>query len=169
MKKVTGKKKTIRKDLLFPSSTDKGQATLIGHAVLVGISVFLVLVVVITFNNIRKDYQDFIATNELEQSCYALKSSMEKVYNDADYLSPTNTTYGKVRIVLPEKAADLKYRTKIENKTLYLETLTPPLINISCKVGLNASYSGFTTGGVTEISYNEYSNGTRQILLEKVG
>ncbi len=147
----------------------KGQAILISHAILVGISVALVLVVVYTMNGIREDYQEFVAANEIEQACFVLRNAVEKVYSEGKYLSPTNTTYGSIRVVLPERLADLKYRTTLANRTVYLNTFGVPSLNSSCKIGLNASFSGFTTGGVTEIKYTEYANGTRAISFEKVG
>ncbi len=146
----------------------KGQAILVSHAILVGISVALVLVVVHSMNSIREDYQEFVATNEIEQACFIIRNAAENVYSEGKYLSPTNTTYGSIRIVLPERLADLKYRTTLANRSVYLDVFGSSGINSSCKIGLNVSYTGFTTGGVTEIKYTEYTNGTRAINFEKV-
>ncbi len=146
----------------------KGQSMLISHAILIGITIMLVLVVVYALLNIQKDYQKFLGASEIEQVCFVMKNSIEKIYSEGKYLSPSNSTYGKIRIVLPQRAADLKYRARVENRTIYIETLADPLLNTSCKVGINASFSGFAAGGVTEIIYTEFSNGTRQIALVKV-
>ena len=146
----------------------KGQSILISHAILVGISVALVLIVVHSMNSIREDYQEFVAANEIEQTCFVMRNAIEKVYAESKQLSPTNTTYGRIRITLPDRIADFKYRTTLENRTVYLNIFGASGINSSCKIGLNASYTGFTTGGVTEIKYTEYTNGTRVISFEKV-
>lgn len=149
-------------------NSTKGQAILISHAILVGISVSLVLVVVTTFGDIREDYQEFIAGNDIEQTCFIIRTAAEKVYRETKFVSATNTTYGKVRVVLPERLADLKYSVRFENRTAYLDT-SPVQVNASCKVGLNATYTGFTSGGVTEISYAEHSSGARELKFERVG
>jgi hypothetical protein len=146
----------------------KGQSALLSHAILVSISIVLVFIVVYTFTNIRADYQKFVGDVELNSACFAIKSSIEKIYNPGSYRSPADTEYGNVKITLPQKSAGLKYRTYFTNKTLNIETLGQPKLNASCIIGLDASYSGFTTGGVTRISYVEKANGTKQIMLEQV-
>ncbi len=147
----------------------KGQSFLISHAILVSISIVLVFIVIYTFTNIRTDYQNFIGGVALEQACSEIKGSIEKVYNPPIYQSPSDTVYGQMRISLPEKAAGIKYRTTFENLSLKLETIGEPRINTSCRIGIDAQYIGSTTGGATDITYIETSNGTNKILMEQVG
>jgi hypothetical protein len=143
----------------------KGQSLLLTHALLVSFTIALVFAVVFTFNNIRKDYQDFAAANDLDQICMTMKTSMEKVYQEPAYQSPGDTVYGSIRMSLPESAGGAKYRTNFANGTLFVAAAG---VQTSCKIGLNASYSGTTTGGITEITYSVSAGGRRAIVVEKI-
>jgi len=131
---------------------NKGQSILLSHAILVSFSVFLILIVITTFATLRHDFQNFTAANEMDQLCLILKGGAEKVFYDSNYRSP-NGTQSRLIINLPDRLADIPYRADFQNNSVFIETLGPKF-NTTCKVGFNATYSGFTSGGLTELSFN---------------
>lgn len=147
----------------------KGQSILLSHAILVGLSVMLVFVIATTMNNLRSEYQDFITEASVDQLCLLLKNGVEKVYRTVDYNSSSNTTYGTLYITFPDRLADKNYRLSFidVNKTASVES-GDNSFNTTCKIGLNASYGGFTTGGRTRIDFVYYTNGTRRIGVAKI-
>lgn len=131
----------------------KGQSILLSHAILVGLSVFLVFIIATTMNDLRGDYQNFIAEASIDQLCLLMKTGIERVYQDLEYSSSTDTTYGSVVINFPERLADKRYRIKLNtDKSVSVET-NDGSFNTTCNVGLNATYQGFTTGGNTVINF----------------
>jgi hypothetical protein len=146
----------------------KGQSTLISHAILVSISIMLVFLVIYSFSSIKSEYESFVAGTELDSACLAIKTAAEKIYTPTGYISPQGSDLSEITIDLPSKAAGMKYRTKFENRTLYLQTLSNNLQNVSCKIGLDAQYFGSTTGGETKIIFSQSSQGVNIIRLEQV-
>jgi hypothetical protein len=43
-----------------------------------------------------------------------------------------------------------------------------PRINVTCSPGLNLSYRGFTTGGLTEMNFTVKDNGEKIVTIRKV-
>jgi hypothetical protein len=146
----------------------KGQSPLLSHTLVVGFSVFLVLAVVTTLNVLKSDYQDFIAKGEIEQVCALIRNGIDSIYNPDDYISPTDTTMGRITILLPDKLAGNVYRIRLVNSSSYIETVSQPAINRTCRLGFPAVYNGSTSGGETEITWTRYSNGNDRIDMRKI-
>jgi hypothetical protein len=139
----------------FGKETHKGQSILITHAILVGFTIFLLLVVMNTFMTLREDFQNFAAHSEIDQVCMIIKSGIEKLFLGEEYRSQTNTT-SRIDLNLPEKLVDTSYRASFVNKSIDIATLSPRY-NSTCRIGLDMQYSGFTTGGSTEIIFTRNS------------
>ena len=142
----------------------KGQSFIVIHAMFVGFSVLFVLVILATFGSLKENYQDFIAKNELKEICLSVKSGIEKIYVNTAYKPLTNTTAGRLRIKLPDRVADIRYRLSFSRST---GLLTTDIFNDSCELGFS-SLTGSTTGGQTEISVYLYSNNTKTIEMRKI-
>lgn len=143
----------------------KAQSILLGHAFIVGMGVILVLVVAASMKAATDDNREFVGTKEITQVCSIMKSSFEKMLFQQDYISPTNTTAGRVTASLPEKIADMRYRTRLSGDEIIVETQGAVLVNHTCKIGFNASYAGSTAGGQTVFELTRYSNGTKEIRI----
>ena len=146
----------------------KGQSPLVSHSIIVGFSVFLVLAVVFTLNTLRADYQDFVGKGEIEQVCDLIRGGIEKIYNPSDYISLTNTTIGRIKILFPDRLADNSYRIRFANSSATIETISQPVINKTCIIGFDLIYNGSTSGGETEIVWTRFSNGTDRIDMRKI-
>lgn len=144
-----------------------GQNPLLSHTIAIGFSLLLILVVVTTLSSLRDNYQDFIGKNEIIQVCSLLKSSVEKVFVEDNYVSPSNTTKGRVVVSLPNRIADMNYRVRVINSTFFIET-SGAKINDTCRPGFNLSYNGSTTGGLTELIYVEKDSGNKHISVTRV-
>jgi len=135
--------------------TDKktlGQSVLFTHTILIGFTLFIIFVVVVTFSNLRSDYQEFAADNEMRQVCLLVKNAVEGAYIESDYASPTNTTHGYLFVDLPDKLLGTGYRTGFTGDSVYVETYGPSF-NVTCKVGLNITYAGSSNGGLTSVVF----------------
>lgn len=126
---------------------EKGQMPLLSHTITVGFSMILILLVVMTLNSVKGDYQSFIASNEMKEVCTILKNGIEKIYRPTDHR--LNATMGRIFIDLPERIADMRYRVRFLNSSLLIETN----INHTCVVGFNVTYSGSIDGGRTVIEW----------------
>lgn len=143
----------------------KAQSVLLSHAFTVGISVLLVLAVMATLNNLVTDNREFVGQHEAGQVCFLMKAAAEKLFPDQSYVSPTNTSSGKITLGLPEKIADLRYRIRIASGDIVIESIRNAQINQTCRAGLNVSYSGSTAGGATAMELTRYSNGSKEIRI----
>jgi hypothetical protein len=139
---------------------NKGQSILISHAIIVSFGIFMVFVVVTTFTNLRADFQNFTAANEIDQLCLILKSSAEKVAYTDNYISPSGAV-SEITVKLPDRIAAIPYNVRFVNGTVAIETQSPRFTT-NCTIGLDINYSGFTTGGLTTVVFNN----TGQGLLE---
>ena len=142
----------------------KGQSFVLTHAMFVGFSIFFVLVIVMMFSSLKDDYQDFIAKNEMNQVCLSIKSSVEKIYLLSSYSIATNTTVGKIRIVLPDRIADMTYRINFSGNSAFIQTTK---LNESCVIGFSG-LTGYTSGGATDVVFAIYSNSTKIIEMIKI-
>lgn len=145
-----------------------GQNPLLSHTIAIAFSLLLVLIVVSVLTTLRDDYSKFIGRNEISQVCLLLKGDIEKIVSDDRYISPTNTTKGKIFVRLPDRIADQAYRIRFVNSSLAIETLSQPRINDTCKPGFNLSYVVSASGGRTEVNYTLLDNGTKVIGIKKV-
>lgn len=143
----------------------KGQNPLLSHTLIVGFSAILILVVVTSMNLIRNDLQDFIGNQEAVQVCSIVRGGTEIIVNEEDYISVTNTTKGRITLKLPKKIADLNYRATFSELTLTIQTSGQVDITKICEMGVNATYSGFTRGGLTELIYTQNSDGDKIIQM----
>lgn len=154
-------RQTVKNNIL------KGQNPLLSHTIAIAFSLLLVLIVISALTTMRDDYSKFIGRNEISQVCLLLKGDIEKIVSDDRYISPTNTTKGKIFVRLPDRIADQAYRVRFVNNSLSIETLSQPRINDTCKPGFNLSYKVSASGGRTEINYTLLDNGTKVIGIKK--
>ncbi len=148
-------------------SRSYGQNPLLSHTIAIGFSLLLIMVVITTLSTLRDNYQDFIGKNEITQVCSLLKSSVEKIFVEDNYVSLTNTTKGRVVVSLPNRIADLNYRVRVINSSFFIET-SGAKINDTCKAGFNLTYNGSAAGGMTEIIYVEKDNGNRHVSVARI-
>lgn len=146
----------------------KGQSVLVSHAFIVGLSIILIIMVIVAMKTITEDNRSFIGQNEITQVCSIMKSSFEKILMEQTYVSPANTTAGRITASLPERIADTRYRTRVSGSDILVETQGDLLINETCRIGLNATYSGSTSGGRTLFELLRYPNGTKEIKVGNV-
>jgi len=146
----------------------KGQSQLLLHAIAVGFSLIVILLIVTVMNSIVEDHQEFVGKKEILQSCDIMKTSVEKIMLQQEYTSPTNTTLGRIFVAMPERIGGAGYRTRFANDSLIIETFGSPLLNDTCILGFNASFKGSTKGGTTRITLTRYANGTDEITVSTV-
>ena len=144
-----------------------GQSPLLSHTIAIGFSMLLILLVVTTLASLRDNYQDFIGKNEISQVCAMLKGSIDRIFVEDAYTSPTNTTKGRIVVALPQRIADLNYRVRLINNSFFIETFGTR-INDTCKAGFSLAYNGSTTGGLTELIYVKKDNGDNRIAVTKI-
>ncbi len=152
---------------LSSSERKKSGQILISHSIFFIFSVAMILAIVVAFGTIRKDSQDFIGTNELQQVCSILRTAIDKIYAPSDYASPSNATMGKIKIDLPERIADASYRARFVNKEIVIETVEPRL-NKTCETGLSINFTGSTSGGRTQIEWVRYGSGHNIITMSRM-
>mgnify|MGYP001601137489 CR=1 FL=1 len=144
----------------------KGQSSLLTHSILISFAIFLVLIVLSTMTTLRTDFEDFVSDKELQQSCILVSSAVEKIYVSTGYRSPSNFTAGVTLIRMPQKIANTAYRLVFENSSLTIDAR--PFFNTTCRIGFNLSYSGSSTGGLTQLKYVRYGNGTEALEMSNV-
>ncbi len=127
----------------------------------------MILAIITAFGTIRKDSQDFIGTNELQQVCAIIRTAVEKIYAPSDYNSPSNATMGKIKLDLPERIADASYRARFADKTIIIETVEPKL-NKTCETGFAVNFTGSTSGGRTQLEWVRYGSGHNVITMTRV-
>ena len=144
----------------------KGLSQLITHAFLVAFALLILMFVVITFNDIKEDFSGFtenITSNEL---CSLLVSSIYQVYtttpNEVNVLS--SEKFSQLLLDLPEKIGDEKYRIVFSGNNITIEIGNK---EFRCKAGLNASLTGFASGGTIRI-YRIYGNNSNEIKIENI-
>jgi hypothetical protein len=145
----------------------KAQSVLIGHSVAISMTIILVIVVVISLNNVRNQYQKFVGENEIDQICLSVKGTVEEIYYQKNYTSPTNTTVARVRLELPSKVADKKYSARFFNNSVlvYSDDIR---FNRTCKIGFSATFIGTSDGGPTYITWYRFGNGSEEIRMVPV-
>ena len=161
------KKLAHKKITFFSQRPQKGQSILITHAILVGFTVFLVYAVTTTFVSIRADYQKFVGTNEVSEVCFVMKGAVDKIYINTGYNSPTTTLAGYLDVLMPEKISDLPYHADFVSRSIILQSADRKF-NSTCAVGLDVTYNGTTSGGLTRFSYTLYPNGTKTIEMRRL-
>ncbi|MDI6720992.1 MAG: hypothetical protein QMD85_01285, partial [Candidatus Aenigmarchaeota archaeon] len=77
-----------------------------------------------------------------------------------------NDTMGTIKIRMPEKIGDTKYRASFFNTSVRVETFFDSPQNVTCAIGFSAAYSGLSTGGSTRISLYQYANGSKLIEMK---
>lgn len=154
----------VIKDKNKRTSRDKGQAVLVSHAILVGLSIFLVYAVITTFTSIRNDYQKSVGGFEIKELCFVMRGAINKVYTPVDYNVSTNTSFGQIFVKLPDRITDIKYSAFFFNKTIQIRSFA---FNETCRIGFDADYNGSASGGMTRFSYVRSVNGTNTIEMVK--
>jgi hypothetical protein len=146
----------------------KGQNPLLSHTLIVGFSTLLVLVVVTSLAVIKSDLQESIGFMESKQVCSLVENSVEIMFWEENYISLSNYTKGKITLKLPQKLADMNYRATFFGNNLTIETFGNIKIIDSCIMNFNATYSGSTGGGLTEILFKENSDRSRIIEMNRL-
>ena len=67
------------------SSKSKSGQILLSHTIFFLFSIAMILSIVLAFGTIRKDTQDFVGTNEMQQVCAILRKAVDKIYLPTDY------------------------------------------------------------------------------------
>lgn len=141
-------------------------ANIIGHTITILFGVFLIIFVINFTNNIRNEYQDFIAENEIDHVCLLVKGAVAKIYVTDNAAGRYNDTLGSITVKMPEKIADTKYRASFEGSGVKIETFFSPGRNVTCVIGLPGAYRGLSAGGETVITLYQYVNGTKLIEMK---
>jgi len=131
----------------------KGQSPIVSHTIIIGITVFIIIVMLLTLNYLRNEYQKFEGENDINNICLILKNSIEKIYhpeNIDNYQTNVSSVMGKIIINLPAKISDIKYNINFVNSSIQVKGL---LLNQTCKLWFNITYTGFSSGGLTELSW----------------
>ncbi len=160
-----GNESTERETLGFSS---RGQNPLLSHTIMMAFSLLMIIVIVSLLTSLRDDYSGFIGKNEISEVCLIVKGGIERIVTEDSYTPQTNTTKGRIFARLPDRIADQNYRARFANSSLYIETLSQPRINDTCRMGFNMTYTGFTSGGMTEINYTLRNDATKIISMKKV-
>lgn len=145
----------------------KSGQILISHTIFFIFSIAMILAIVVAFGTIRNDAQDFIGTNEIQQVCAIMRTAIGKIYVPSDYASSSNATMGKITVNLPERIADTSYRARFVDKNIVIETFEPKL-NKTCEIGIDANFTGTTSGGRTQLEWARYGNGNNVITMSRV-
>jgi hypothetical protein len=138
-----------------------GQASLISHTFSVSFTIIIILLIVISFNNIRNDYKAFSMKNQINGVCDIIKGAVEKIYWPFDYES--DGTFGRIFVDLPERIGDTNYRARFLGSSLLIESG----INSTCSIGFNITYAGSTTGGRTEIEWTRAGTVDKITMVKK--
>ena len=134
---------------------------LMSHTFAIAFTIVIILLVVISFNNIKDDYKDFALKNQISGVCYTIKSAIEKIYWPFDYES--NGTFGRIIVNLPERIWDRNYRARFLDSSLLIESE----INSTCHIGFNITYAGSTSGGRTEIEWARSGTADKITMVKK--
>ncbi len=140
---------------------------MLSHTLFFLFSIAMIITIVVTFGTIRKDTQNFIGNNEIQQVCTLIRTSIEKIYIPSDYMSPSNTTQGKIIVDLPERIADANYRARFVNSSIVIET-SIPAVNKTCEAGFDVNFTGSTSGGRTQLEWVTYGSGSNSIIMARV-
>jgi hypothetical protein len=119
-------------------------------------------------NHLGNDYRSFAGKNEILQLCEIINYNTEKIYNPSDYVSPTSDTMGRISLVLPDKIAGILYRASFINSSVFITTLANPVINTTCSTNINATFSGSTNGGETEIIWITHPDRKDEIIMRMI-
>lgn len=144
----------------------KGQSQVVSHSLSVLFSMILILAVISTMNILEEDYGEYTGKFQAREICGMIKAAAEKVHNPVSQNITMNFSQemGYYVINLPQKAGNGPYEIKFLNSTVSIEG---ERINQTCETGINATFSGMSTGGRTKVSWI-YGNGTDYIKLEKI-
>ncbi len=139
----------------------RGQAPLISHTFAISFTIAIIMLIVISSNNIRNDYEAFALQGQTNILCSTVKNAIEKIYWPFD--READGVFGRIIIDLPEKIGDNNYRARFYNNSLLIESD----INSTCYIGLNVTYSGSTSGGRTEITWTRAGSEDKIAMVKK--
>lgn len=148
---------------IFKNSS-KGQSQIITHSLIILFSVSLIVLVATSMKNIENQYENFTGDLQVDDICSIMKSSIERIYNPVSQNISVNRTeeMGYNIINLPQKIGSGYYHINLYNNTIEIETSE---IVHTCEAGINATFSGKSSGGRTKIKWL-YGNGTNSIVIE---
>lgn len=146
-------------------SSKKAQSQLMAHVFMLLFSVMILALVLTTLNNIKQQYQEFVADLEIDEVCDTIKEGVGKIYWPTDYSGPKTVKMGEIEILLPVRVGDVKYKAIFAGSTLNIATVDKPYVNDSCKMGFDAIFNGQTSGGLAKLTWTAYSNGTDEINM----
>jgi hypothetical protein len=144
----------------------KGLNPLVGHTMTILFSILLIVVVITALNSITQENQKFLGENEMIVVCSTIRSAVEELNLNGDYVSLTDYTSTKT-INLPERVAGFNYKASFVNSTLKIETQSTPSFNQTCGMGFNMTYRGSSNGGKTRIDLTSKTDGSREVVLSR--
>jgi hypothetical protein len=149
-------------------SLTKGISPILNQSIMISVSIMVIILVITIVNRVSTDYKEFVGRNEIKEVCYIIRAGIEYEYWPGEYSSASNTTYGKILVNLPEKIAGLPYRAEFVNTSLELKMEGDLKLNYTCSLNFPVSYNGSSTGGLTELKWIQYDNGTDLINMRRV-
>lgn len=142
----------------------RGQSSILMHSLFLIISIFMLLIVVTSMNNIKNDYDNFSINSQINHICNIVETSIEKIYSKGNYIS-NDTLFGSVVLNLPDKIASSNYKISFINSDILVKTLDGKY-NVTCEAGFNITYNGTSTGR-TKIIFSTVNN-TDVISMVKI-
>ena len=144
----------------------KGQSILLSHALLVSFTIILIFAIFTTLNGMKNDFRDFTVKKEIQNGCNIIRQAVEKIYVNSNYRSPQNFTAGVAVVYMPDKMGGVPYRITFSGHKITLDA--SPVFNTTCNAGFNASYLGSSNGGLMQVRFIKYANGTDSIELNNI-
>ena len=144
----------------------KGINPLVSHTMTIIFSVLLIVVVITAMNSITEENKKFVAENEMSVVCNTLKTAIEELNLENNYVSASNYTSTST-VDLPKKIGGFNYRTSFSSNTLKIETISSPTVNQTCKIGFSLNYTGSTNGGKTRLDLTNKDDGSKDLAVSK--
>ena len=128
----------------------RAQSPLVGHTIMIAITIILIMVVITTMDNLNNKYSDFVKENEMGSVCEIVRDGVTTMY-DQDYITPVNNvTMGEITLKLPYTVGRDSYSIDFVNKSVRIVSGS---FSTSCKIGYNITYSGRSSGGLSTLSW----------------
>lgn len=128
----------------------KAQTPMVGHTIIIAVTVLLILTIVSTLNNLNNLYSDFVKENEIVHICDIIHSSIVSLYDQDQPTLQQDTTLGEIIIELPNDIAGESYTIDFYNKSVRVRVGDKTEL---CKIGYDVSYTGRSAGGLVKIKW----------------
>ena len=161
MKKFTGKLASSLQLAARSARNKKGQGAMIEQLFVVLFGVFLLVMVVAVFTNLRGKSFEFIGSSQLER--------VANYVHDGIIIADQNmrvSDTGKIFLDLPDRVGDTSYKIQIINNTINVTDLAGS-INASVGVfNINATVAGNISSGGGGRIFLSYNKSSKTITLE---